>query len=111
MNKTTFRKKKDAAKQEIICPKLVKHYNAKMGFEDKMDMLKSLYEVDRQSKKWWNRILWYFVDLALVNSYIIFKKTSEGNTLNQCLDYLLSMGLSEFNLIRPDKIGRQVTMD
>nr|CAH7764664.1 unnamed protein product [Callosobruchus chinensis] len=79
---SVFRKKKDGSLEEIPCPKLVKEYNANMGFVDKMDMLKSIYEVDRKSKKWWQRILWYFVDVSLVNSYILFKKRSQGKSLS-----------------------------
>ena len=44
-----------------------------MGYVDKADMLKSLYGLDRKSKKWWHRIVFHFLDVALVNSYIILK--------------------------------------
>jgi len=33
----------------------VKDYNENMGFVDKADMLKALYEVNRKSRKWWHR--------------------------------------------------------
>ena len=39
-----------------------------MGYVDKADMLKSLYVLDRKSKNWWHRIVFYFLDVALVNS-------------------------------------------
>lgn len=78
---TVSRKKKDGTSEEITCPKLVKDYNANMGFVDKMDMLKSIYEVDRKSKKWWHRIFWYFLDVSLVNAFIIFKSRAAGKSL------------------------------
>ncbi|KAF2893333.1 hypothetical protein ILUMI_12840 [Ignelater luminosus] len=37
--------------KEIPCPKLVKDYNQYMGGVDKVNMLKSIYEVTRKSKK------------------------------------------------------------
>ena len=43
-----------------------------MGCVDKADMLKSYYEINRKSKKWWQRIFWHFVDITLVNSFIIY---------------------------------------
>ncbi|KAJ8950040.1 hypothetical protein NQ314_008046 [Rhamnusium bicolor] len=52
-----------------------------MGGVDKADMLKSRYEVDRKSKKWWHRIFFYFLDLCVVNAYIIYKSRSEGARL------------------------------
>ncbi|XP_071057540.1 piggyBac transposable element-derived protein 5-like [Onthophagus taurus] len=56
----TTRKQKDGTLQEIACPKLVVSY--------RFDMLKSLYEIDRKSKKWWHRIFWYLLDAAVVNA-------------------------------------------
>ena len=44
-----------------------------MDYVDKADMLKSLHGLDRKSKKWWHRIVFHFLDVALMNSYIIFK--------------------------------------
>jgi hypothetical protein len=73
---TISRKNKDGSQTEIACSLLVKDYNRNMGFVDKMDMLKSLYEIDRKSKKWWHRILFHFIDMALVNSFIIYKDRS-----------------------------------
>nr|CAH7740223.1 unnamed protein product [Callosobruchus chinensis] len=49
---------------------------------DPIDVFLQIYEVDRKSKKWWQRILWYFVDVSLVNSYILFKKRSQGKSLS-----------------------------
>ena len=55
----------------------MKDYNAHMGYVDKADMLKSLYEIDRRSRKWWHRIMWHFLDVSVVNSFLIFKERSE----------------------------------
>nr|XP_012231249.1 PREDICTED: piggyBac transposable element-derived protein 3-like [Linepithema humile] len=46
------RRMKDGSTKIISCPEMVKEYNKHMGYVDKADMLKSLYEVDRKSKKW-----------------------------------------------------------
>jgi hypothetical protein len=73
---TISRKNKDGSQTEIACSLLVKDYNRNMVFVDKMDMLKNLYEIDRKSKKWWHRILFHFIDMALVNSFIIYKDRS-----------------------------------
>lgn len=75
------RMQKNGTPEEIICPKLVVDYNKNMGFVDKADMLKSTYEIDRKSKKWWHRIFFHFIDVTVVNSYILFKQRSEGSTL------------------------------
>lgn len=74
LTETVMRKKKNGEKEEISCPVIIKDYNANMGFVDKADMLKSTYEIDRKSKKWWHRIMWHFVDVSVVNSYIIYNE-------------------------------------
>ncbi|KAF7277755.1 hypothetical protein GWI33_009177 [Rhynchophorus ferrugineus] len=68
---TTIRKKKDGTNQKVACPKIIKKYNHHMGYVGKIDML---CEVGRKSKKWWHRILLYFIDLSVVNDFILFKK-------------------------------------
>jgi hypothetical protein len=37
-------------------------------------MLKALYEFNRKSRKWWHRIFWYFLDVTVVNAFIIYKE-------------------------------------
>lgn len=78
---TAKRKQKDGTLEEITCPYHVVNYNRHMGYVDKMDMLKSAYEIDRKSKKWWHRILWHFIDVTIVNSYIIFKNRSKNTNV------------------------------
>lgn len=80
ISQTISRKEKDGSSKEIDCP-LVFNYNQHMGYVDKLDMLKSTYEIDRKSKKWWHRIVWYFIDMAVVNAYTIFKARSDGQVL------------------------------
>lgn len=79
---TVTRKQKDGTKADVKCQTLVKDYNRHMGYVDKSDMLKSCYELDRKSKKWWHRIFFHFVDLTLVNSFILFKHQAEGPTIS-----------------------------
>ncbi|KAJ8971485.1 hypothetical protein NQ314_000676 [Rhamnusium bicolor] len=81
---TVSRRQKDGSREEITCLSLINDYNRHMGYVDKFDMLKSLYEIDRKSRKWWHRIFWFFLDATVVNSYIIFKSRLTNNmTLKQ----------------------------
>ena len=61
-----------------------------MGCADKTDMLKSYYEISRNSKKWWQRIFWHFVDVTLVNSFVIYKQLFPNDTMLQ-KDFRLSV--------------------
>lgn len=82
INRTAMRKEKDGSRQEVVCPEIVVDYNKHMGYVDKTDMLKALYEIDRKSKKWWHRLIWYFLDLAVLNSFIIFRYKQSTSTLS-----------------------------
>lgn len=90
---TVNRKQKDGNIQQIACPELVKKYNDEMGHVDKMDMLKSLYEVDRKSKKWWHRIFFYFLDLSVVNAFILFKQRTDSNAQLNLKQFRMSVAM------------------
>jgi uncharacterized protein YhbP (UPF0306 family) len=53
-----------------------------MGFVDKADMLKVLYEVNRKSRKWWHRIFWYILDVTVVNAFIIYREQTNDMKTN-----------------------------
>ena len=53
---------------EVECPALIKEYNKKMGDVDKCDMLISLYRNVLKTKKWYKRIIFHLIDLAVVNA-------------------------------------------
>ena len=40
-----------------------------MGGVDKHDMLRQLYEINRKSMKWWHRLLFSSLDMAVVNVF------------------------------------------
>ncbi|GBM15864.1 hypothetical protein AVEN_260138-1 [Araneus ventricosus] len=65
------RKEKDGSKKEVSCPQSVVTYNKNMGFVDHFDHLKSLYEIDRKSQKWWHRLFFHFLDVCVTNAYIL----------------------------------------
>ena len=78
---TCLRKAKDGLSTTLTCPKLVKDYNKHMGYVDYADMMKSYYEIDRKSKKWWHRIFIHFLDVSVTNSYLLFKIKSQGKPI------------------------------
>lgn len=67
------RRNKDGSSNQVPCPNALTEYNNNMNCVDRFDQLKSTYEIDRKSKKWWMRIFWYFMDCAVVNSYVLYK--------------------------------------
>ena len=78
------RRQKDGSLKTIACPQMAKDYNGYMRCIDKSDQMKSLYEITRKSKKWLHRIPWHFIDVTLVNSFIILLHNMQCDFMHQC---------------------------
>lgn len=55
-------------------PEIVRLYNQSMGGVDKLDFLVSLYRIFVKSRKWTLRMIFHAVDLAVVNSWLEYKR-------------------------------------
>ncbi|XP_018561258.1 piggyBac transposable element-derived protein 4-like [Anoplophora glabripennis] len=87
------RRQKDGSSKNITCLQLVKDYNSHMGYVDQSDMFVSLYKVNRKSRKWWHRLFWHFLDLSLVNAYIIFRDRLQNNRSLNLKDFRLAVAI------------------
>jgi hypothetical protein len=91
-----------------------------MGGVDKANQLRSYYERDQRSKKWWHRLFYSLLETTLVNSWICYKDLVKRNMANgddkgkphQLLPFkrsvtmgLLARGLN-FEKQRAGRIGR-----
>ena len=52
-----------------------------MGGVDKHDMQRQLYEINRKSMKWWQRLLFGSLDMAVVNTYVVHNASKEQQLL------------------------------
>ena len=66
------RKERNGETINLACPQGIIDYNKSMGFVDRFDHLKCLYEIDRKSYKWWHRLFFHFLDVSVVNAYILY---------------------------------------
>ncbi|XP_070175355.1 piggyBac transposable element-derived protein 4-like [Littorina saxatilis] len=72
-NSTVTRKRKQDGTQTLrTSPSCVKDYNANMGAIDRSDQMRQPYGIDRESKRWWIRIFLFMLDIAMVNSHVIY---------------------------------------
>ena len=83
---------------ELKKPKLIDDYNFAMGGVDLFDQHVSTYRVLRKTRKYWKTLLFDFVDVALVNSWVLFQQWVEKNPgvikttrENSHLDYRLAI--------------------
>lgn len=68
------RRQKDWVLKSFDCPEAINFYNKFMAGVDRSDQYSTCYEIDRKSKKWWKRVFYRLLMIAVSNSWIIFKK-------------------------------------
>ena len=66
--------KKSREGNAIIKPACVVAYNHGMGGVDHSDQLSATCRSVRKYTKWYNKLFFYMVDIALVNAFLILKK-------------------------------------
>ena len=59
-------------KLEVSQPEVVRDYNKYMGGVDRSDQMIGKYKVLRRSSKFWKTIFYHMIDIAKVNSFIMF---------------------------------------
>ncbi|XP_051971544.1 piggyBac transposable element-derived protein 2-like [Xyrauchen texanus] len=74
-------------KQKIItkvpCPAVVKKYNKNMGGVDLLDSLLALYRIKIRSKKWYHRLVFHFLDMIIVTTWLLYRRDCEGTDMRK----------------------------
>lgn len=74
----------------ISRPCVIREYNSKMGGVDLVDRMMSYYRMSGRTKKWTLRMLMHFTDLALANSWLLYRKdlTVNGTPKKNIMQFL-----------------------
>ena len=70
-------KRYDKKKNKIInipCPQIIKTYNSTMGGVDLADCMIALYRISIKSKKYYHRLVFHMIDMALLNSWLLYRR-------------------------------------
>lgn len=62
------------AKKEVPIPAIIYSYNRFMNGVDRSDQLIKNYNVLRKTRKYWKTLFLHYIDIAIVNSYILYKE-------------------------------------
>jgi len=89
-NDTVRRKQKDGSTIDLPSCPVVKGYNKYMGGVDLGDQLRGAYSVSNKSRKWWRYLLWFCVDISIVNAYIL-KSLSPNQTRETQLEFRVEL--------------------
>ena len=61
-------------------PLCVMEYNSNMGSVDKQDQMLQPYSIARKTMKWYKKLTFHLLHVALLNSYILFQKSGGRST-------------------------------
>ena len=68
------RKQRDGSIIEVPTVPAAVSYNSNMGGVDLNDQHRKYYSVGRKSRKWWRYLLWFLIDVSIVNAHILEKE-------------------------------------
>ena len=68
---------------DVHRPVLITDYNTHMGGVDRMDQMLTYYSAGRKTIKWYKRLFWRIVDMAIVNSFILYNLCHRDKPLTQ----------------------------
>ena len=57
---------------EVPCPVAIEKYNCYMGRVDKSDQYLSYHNVLRKTVRYWQKLFYHLVDIAVVNSFVLY---------------------------------------
>ena len=82
----------------VPCPSIVSTYNKFMGGVDLLDSLLSLYRIHIRSKKWHHKLFFHFLDVIVVQSWLMYCRSITGNERK--------LKLREFKIILANSLMR-----
>ena len=92
------RMKKDGKFEEISVPQplAIHDYNQYMNSVDRSDQMLSCHNIRVKCKKWWKTLFFHLVDIAVVNSFLLFQKYRTQNNDKEALHRSRSYSVVDF---------------
>ncbi|XP_050042864.2 piggyBac transposable element-derived protein 3-like [Dermacentor andersoni] len=78
---------------DVQRPNIIRVYNQSMGGVDKADMLLSFYRNDMKTKKWYKRICFHLIDLAVVNAFLLYREAKSADMQVVDFKFRVALGL------------------
>lgn len=79
----------------ILKPDCVVSYNKYMGAVDRCDQMVAYGSFERRTLKWWKKVFFHIIGLAVVNSYLLYKMRTQNAVLPRIFRRELVMQIME----------------
>lgn len=77
--------------QEVFKPECVIRYNQLMGAVDNVSALMHPYRISRKGLKWFRKLFEVFLDICVLNSYILFNKQKPASGKVKHFDFMIAL--------------------
>ena len=84
------RKLKNGKAAQLLCPLMIQDYNLGKTRVDQVDQRIQYYAIDRKSRRNWLRIFFYFLNVALSNAFVLYRKDHPHDNMRY-LQFLASI--------------------
>ena len=88
----------------VYQPKAISNYNKYMNAVDRSDQILATNNVLRKCMRWWKTLFFHLIDIAVVNSFILFREHQANNPDDEALHRSKDYSLSSFR----EEIVRQL---
>ncbi|XP_069104408.1 piggyBac transposable element-derived protein 4-like [Argopecten irradians] len=100
--------KRDHDGNRIVRPDCVLSYNKYIGAVDRCDQMVSYNGFDRRTLKWWKKVFFHILGIAVLNSYIIYKEMSQHPVLQRVFRReVVRQLVMEADVTGPESRGRK----
>lgn len=86
--------KKNKTRTSVPCPNIVGVYNKHMGGVDLLDAHIARYRVVMRSKKWYFKMFYHFLDVAIVNAWILYKNVHNDKKYMLLKEFRLELAVA-----------------
>ena len=91
IHKSRRRRLANGGQEEVMKPVMIEEYNRHMGGVDKADQLLSYYSFSHRTIKWWKRAAFHLIEVAVINSYILYKLSIQTGHHRALKEYIVEL--------------------
>jgi Transposase IS4/DDE_Tnp_1-like zinc-ribbon len=103
---TVERRSEDGSMVQRSVPTAVADYNKHKSGVDTIDQLHANYSIGRKSKKWWPRLVWWLIDMCIINAYSLYQQKRQVQISQLEFRQELMQQLVETHRQERSRIGR-----